>query len=606
MQSLALALYFLAVFTGLVNALAIPIRRISIPTSERPVISVGKRHYEARQESSTTSTSIIFEPSGFVVTLRPKPTETASTTTTSTTSTSTATSTTSTSTSTTPTSSQQPQQTPPADGSKKWVVAHHMVGNTFPYKKEDWLEDVKLAHESGIDGFALNTGRDEWEPDRIADAYQAALESKLDFKLFLSLDMASLPCNSAENAQYLRKLVLAHVDHPNQLKYDNRAFVSTFAGENCQFGQGGVEYAWKTQFTQHPELQGKIYFVPSFFIDPARFGSFNGVMDGDFNWNSGWPIKVTTNFAKDLLNEVANRVKEESQRGGLLRKPLNQVLSTASAGGDSAEAELQEALSKFIGSTDTDTEHLNALKALSASLGKRDGEEVKPVYMAAVSPWFFTHYGANSFNKNFIFLSDQHLYSKRWESIINSRDQLDIVQVLTWNDYGESHYIGPIKGDQPDSESWTDGMDHTAWLGLTKYYATAFKTGQFPTIEKDQIYMWSRPHSATAQSPDPVPQPTNFELTEDAVWAVVLTTAPAKVTLTTSNNPDANSQKTFDVPAGVSKLSIPITPGGIMKGVIERDGKVVVELAPTPEQFTFQGSPKNYNFNAFVASAVAN
>jgi glucan endo-1,3-alpha-glucosidase len=61
----------------------------------------------------------------------------------------------------------------------------------------------------------------------------------------------------------------------------------------------------------------------------------------------------------------------------------------------------------------------------------------------------------------FIFLSDQHLYSKRWESVIASRDQLDIVQVLTWNDYGESHYIGPIKGDQPDSESWTDGMDHT-------------------------------------------------------------------------------------------------------------------------------------------------
>jgi hypothetical protein len=100
------------------------------------------------------------------------------------------------------------------------------------------------------------------------------------------------------------------------------------------------------------------------------------------------------------LNEVANRVKEESQKGGLLRKPLNQVFSSANTGGGSAEAELQQALGKLIGSTESDTEHLNALKALSASLGKRDGEEVKPVYMAAVSPWFFTHYGANSFNKN--------------------------------------------------------------------------------------------------------------------------------------------------------------------------------------------------------------
>lgn len=41
--------------------------------------------------------------------------------------------------------------------------------------------------------------------------------------------------------------------------------------------------AWKSRFTQHPDLKGKVYFVPSFFIDPAKFGDFNGVMDGDFN-----------------------------------------------------------------------------------------------------------------------------------------------------------------------------------------------------------------------------------------------------------------------------------------------------------------------------------
>ena len=51
-----------------------------------------------------------------------------------------------------------------------------------------------------------------------------------------------------------------------------------------------------------------------------------------------------------------------------------------------------------------------------------------------------------------------------------------------------------------------------AWLGLTQYYATAFKTGSYPTIEKDQIYMWSRPHSSSAQAPDPVGQPDNFQL----------------------------------------------------------------------------------------------
>lgn len=47
---------------------------------------------------------------------------------------------------------------------------------------------------------------------------------------------------------------------------------------------------------------------------------------------------------------------------------------------------------------------------------------------------------------------------------------------------------------------------------MTQYYTTAFKTGQYPEIQKDKIYMWSRPHSVNAQSPDPVPQPTNYQL----------------------------------------------------------------------------------------------
>jgi len=260
---------------------------------------------------------------------------------------------------------------------------------------------------------------------------------------------------------------------------------------------------------------------------------------------------------------------------------------------------LQLALSKFIGATDTDDQYISGLQALSGQVQARDGQSSKKAYMGAVSPWFFTHYGPNSFNKNFVFLADQHLYAKRWESIIGSRDQFDIVEIISWNDYGESHYVGPIKGAQPNSQAWTNGMNHTAWLELTQYYATAYKTGQYPTIEKDQIFMWSRPHSANAQSPDPVPQPTNFQILEDAVWAVVMATAPSTVVLSVSST----SSMTFQVPAGVSKLAIPITPGGTMKGVIQRNGQTIVELNPT--EFTFQGSPQSYNFNAFVASATA-
>lgn len=113
--------------------------------------------------------------------------------------------------------------------------------------------------------------------------YQAAQQTNLGFKLFLSLDMTSLPCVSTADAQNLRTLVNAQASHPNQYQYDSRVFVSTFSGETCQFGQGNVTQGWKSQFTQHPELQGKIYFVPSFFVDPTTFKDYSGIMDGDFN-----------------------------------------------------------------------------------------------------------------------------------------------------------------------------------------------------------------------------------------------------------------------------------------------------------------------------------
>jgi glucan endo-1,3-alpha-glucosidase len=77
--------------------------------------------------------------------------------------------------------------------------------------------------------------------------------------------------------------VKAYVSHPNQLRYQSRAFVSTFSGEKCTFGEGTVPDGWKNQFSRHPDLQGLIYFVPSFFIDPAKFSDFKDIIDGEFN-----------------------------------------------------------------------------------------------------------------------------------------------------------------------------------------------------------------------------------------------------------------------------------------------------------------------------------
>ena len=72
----------------------------------------------------------------------------------------------------------------------------------------------------------------------------------------------------------------------------------------------------------------------------------------------------------------------------------------------------------------------------------------------------FQHYGPNSYNKNFIYRGDDWLLSERWDLLINNRKSVELAQIISWNDYGESHYVGPIEGMQPNSQAWTNGFDH--------------------------------------------------------------------------------------------------------------------------------------------------
>jgi glucan endo-1,3-alpha-glucosidase len=113
-----------------------------------------------------------------------------------------------------------------------------------------------------------------------------------------------------------------------------------------------------------------------------------------------------------------------------------------------------------------------------------------------------------------IYLADSHLYPTRWDALVSTRDKVDIVEIVTWNDYGESHYLRDPGSDgaQPNSQAWVDGMSHQGWLDMTAYYAAAFKTGAYPEVQEDKVYMWSRPHTKDANAPDGVGKPDNFEL----------------------------------------------------------------------------------------------
>jgi glucan endo-1,3-alpha-glucosidase len=183
-----------------------------------------------------------------------------------------------------------------------------------------------------------------------------------------------------------------------------------------------------------------------------------------------------------------------------------------------------------------------------------------------------------------------------------------------WADYGESSYLGPIRSDQPNSQAWVNGFPHTAWLSMNLYYvstrsptapitdlphtslhqATAFKTGAWPTIKKDQIVIWARPHpyNVTPTAPT-LSRPTRWQYTNDNLYALVFAIADCQVTLTSGSN-----VRTFSVNAGLTRMSMSMAPGGI-SGVMARSGKTVAQYIGGPG-FQYTTKPKDYNYNYFV------
>ncbi|KAJ7935235.1 glycoside hydrolase [Mycena leptocephala] len=422
--------------------------------------------------------------------------------------------------------------------SRKYVFAHFMVGNTYPYSVSDWAADIQEAISSDIDGFVLNVGKEDWQQDRVAMCFKAAASSSAPFTLFISFDMSSIPAGSESDVELLCSYFTTFGKHPRMFRYQGKVVVSTFAGEAATFGQNaGLDEACRSPKRQYRILQ-QIHFIPAFFVDPARYPAISA-LDGVFNWNGGWPLHLTPTH------------------------PRREIESPT---------------------LDTDTYHLH-------NLGGR-------TFMAAVSPWFFTHYRADSWNKNWIYRGDDWLFVRRWEQLIDMRSQIDIVQVISWNDYGESHYICPaVRGAQPASHAWVDGFPHGAWLHLNSYFARAFKSGMYPPIEQDQIYLWGRPHPRAANAPESVPRPRNWELTDDTFWVVVLCTSPATVSLYAGDS----DPKSVEVGAGMSKLSRSLEVGKGMRVTMQRRGVIVAEC--NAEGFIFEGRPTVHNFNAFTAMA---
>ncbi|KAL2170640.1 hypothetical protein VTG60DRAFT_4565 [Thermothelomyces hinnuleus] len=256
------------------------------------------------------------------------------------------------------------------------VFAHVIVGNVPEFTLADWEEDMRLAQEAKIDGFALNIAAEEPSNEASLElAFEAA--GKLgDFSLFFSFDYLAQGPWPAERVTELVKKYGASESYfkPN----GRRPFVFTFEGPSNAVDWRDIKAAVDA------------FFVPDWSSIPAK-------EPGD--------------------------------------------------------------------------------EAFRAALGDNKA------YMMPVAPWFYTNLPGFG-GKNWLWRGDG-LWDARWRQVAEVRP--DFVEILTWNDFGESHYIGPVRDkelglfESADAPlNYARGMTHDGWRRFLPFYIDVYKTGKVP------------------------------------------------------------------------------------------------------------------------------
>lgn len=271
-------------------------------------------------------------------------------------------------------------------------MTYSQVGSTSNRRNiSDYNEDMRRAKSLGIDAFALNIGVDSDTTQQLELAYASAGQQSM--KVFISFDFNWW---QTDQAVEIGEMIARFATRPAQLIVDNKVFASTFAGD-------GLDVTALRAAAGTP-----LFFAPNFY--PGLDLDVSSV-DGLFNWMA-WP------------------------HNGGNKAPTAQ--SNISVG-------------------DGDQMYISAL-AEKAYIAREYSSDPLPLGLSdaacadrwkAVSPWFFTHFGPEvSYSKNWIFPADL-LWYDRWQEILAMQPRF--VEIVTWNDYGESHYTGSLHAPHTDN-----------------------------------------------------------------------------------------------------------------------------------------------------------
>ncbi|KAI8845387.1 glycosyl hydrolase family 71-domain-containing protein [Chytriomyces cf. hyalinus JEL632] len=182
--------------------------------------------------------------------------------------------------------------------------------------------------------------------------------------------------------------------------------------------------------------------------------------------------------------------------------------------------------------------------------------------------------------------------------------QPDYVELITWNDAGEGHYVGNYWNEavatSTDIKSYADGYDHTGWLAFLPQAISALKGGvkEFGKISTAKVVgsIWYRPLLTTGTCT--VAKPSGYGLARDLVnYAFVLPAGSSGWTIRVLNNGAQVGGSPFAASAGLNAKAVGgLSAGSVSVQVVNSAGTVVATVSGTKSLTNSGGSVCNYNY----------
>jgi len=384
-----------------------------------------------------------------------------------------------------------------------WLVPPH----TFTNDETNARLEIARAKRAGIDGFVFDAWAGGGPARELLDTYFRVIEEdKLDFELTICFDADCHRPRDKSKPMYekfadtTKALFAKHLDSPALARRNGKPLLFTYHLQHVIGREGPWNWKERRPLVEHGWKEFRRLVGTPVYL--------HGCIDG-----------IPGIEAKgDALYEVAAwAAKNFEAVGGFL--------------GVKGDWRLDPKLPQVV-------------KAAGA-------EWSQPVFQQFSNHgwWIYSEAGFDTFRNN-------------WQAAIASGSTL--IQVTTWNDYGEDTAIAPSFGTNYST------------VRLNRYFSDYLKKGAAPAIEKDEVHVCFRRALGT---PDAFPfRSRRMDALADVLEVFTFLTAPARVIVPRYGE--------YEAPAGYSYRQFPLKVGKIAAQVC-RAGQMVC-LVDAPEEVSSQ------------------